>query len=103
MVASTVFRQEDPAKKAEIETKLAAEVWPVYLKTFEERLGTNNGWLVGGCMTWADLYLAVVLEWIGPQEDAILAQFVKCDALSKRVKSIPQIAEWIKKRPVTAL
>jgi glutathione S-transferase len=103
MVASGVFREADITKKRNIESKLVKDVWPKYLKLFDERLSKNNEWLVGSNLTWCDLYLVVVLEWIGLEGDVLLDNFVHCKALEKRVKSIQKIAEWIKKRPVTDL
>ena len=55
-------RENDPARKAELEKKISEEVWPDNLKIFETRLGKNNGWLVGNGMTWADLYFVSVLD-----------------------------------------
>ena len=103
MVASGVFREADITKKRNIESKLVKDVWPKYLKLFDERLAKNNEWLVGSNLTWCDLYLVVVLEWIGLESGVLLDNFVHCKALETRVKSIQNIAEWIKKRPVTDL
>ena len=103
MVASGVFREPDITKKRSIESKLVKDVWPKYLQLFDERLAKNSEWLVGSNLTWCDLYLVVVLEWIGLESDELLNSFVHCKTLEKRVKSIPNIAEWIKKRPVTDL
>jgi glutathione S-transferase len=103
MVASGVFREADLSKKREIESRLVKEVWPKHLKVFEEKLAENNGWLVGDNLTWCDLYLCVVLEWIGLEAEALLTRFANCKVLENRVKSIPKIAQWIRSRPETNL
>ncbi len=96
------FRENDPTRKAELEKKIAEEVWPNNLKIFENKLTQNNGWLVGDGMTWADLYFVLVLDWLREGKEATLASFPHCKALAEKVTSNPKIAEWIKKRPVTA-
>ena len=96
------LRENNPAKKAELEKKIAEEVWPNNLKIFEAKLAKNNGWLVGNGMTWADMYFVSVLDWLREKKDEVLAPFPHCKKLSENVNSNPKIAEWIKKRPVTA-
>ena len=97
------LRENDPEKKAELEKKIAEEVWPNNLKIFEAKLAKNNGWLVGNGMTWADMYFVSVLDWLREKKDEVLASFPHCKKLSENVNSNPKIAEWIKKRPVTAM
>jgi glutathione S-transferase len=53
-------------------------------------------------LTWADLSLVDMAGWlkiIGA--DVKLANYEKLNALVKRVSSLPAIAEWFAKRPVT--
>ena len=99
-----IFRETDPAKKAELEKKVSEEVWPQNLKIFETFIAKNNGWLVGNGMTWADMYLTIIVGWMGDEKrDAALAHFPQCKALADKVNANPKIAEWIKIRPVTAM
>ena len=98
---SKEFRESDPVKKAEIEKKIDLEIWPNTLKVFEEAIAKNNGWLVGHSMTYADMYLTVVLERLGNKRDATLAKYPNCKALAEKVSGNPKIAEWIKRRPTT--
>ena len=53
-------------------------------------------------LTWADLNLLVFTDWgkLGDNE-AILNKYPKLKALVKRVESVPEVAAWIAKRPVT--
>ena len=94
------FREIDPERKQEQKKKNNQEVWPTNLKIFENRLAKNKGWLVGNGMTWADMHFVLALDWV---EDEILAPYKHCKALIQKVTSTPKIAEWIKKRPVTAV
>jgi len=100
---SKANRESDPSRKAELEKKIAEELWPNNLKIFETRLAKSNGWLVGNGLTWADLYFVSVLDRLRERKDEVLASYPNCKALSDKVNSNPKIAEWIKKRPVTAM
>lgn len=53
-------------------------------------------------LTWADLTFHVFVDWgkMGGNE-ALLDKYPKLKALVKRVDSVPKVAAWIKKRPVT--
>ena len=97
------YYENDPARKIEIEKKLAEEVWPSNLKIFEKRLEKNNGWLVGSDMTWVDMHLTILLDWLGEKKDAVLTNFPHCKALAEKVVSNPKIKEWSNRRPATAM
>ena len=96
-----ILREPNVERKVEIAKKIESEIWPTNLKIIEERLVKNNGWLVSSGMTWADLYLNVVLESLGDKKNAALAPYPHCKALADKVTSNPKIAEWIKNRPET--
>ena len=55
-------------------------------------------------LTWADLSFLVYVSGLkkhGNEYDAILDKYPKLRALEKRVESVPRVAAWIAKRPVT--
>ena len=50
----------------------------------------------------ADINFAIVMSWpVTFGKVDVLKNFPKLDSLKKRVESLPRIAEWIQKRPVT--
>jgi glutathione S-transferase len=54
-------------------------------------------------LTWADLQLLVLVDWLHLMGAAdLLNERPKLLALSQRVEKQPKIAAWIKNRPVTA-
>ena len=89
-------------KKKELQDRLTNEVIPNNMKLFESKLAkTNTGYLIGNGLTWADLYLSSILEWLGPNKDAVLNNFPHLKAFEQKIRSLPRIAEWISKRPKT--
>lgn len=80
------------------------EVWPQNFQLFENRLAVNrNGFLVGRRLSWADIYLSQITDFLGNRKENMLSRFPLIRALDQRVRSIPRIANWIQTRPVTDL
>ena len=96
------LKETDEAKKADINKKLQNEVIPNNMNIFEAKLAKNNGFLVGQSLTWPDMLLSILLDWMGDKKSAVLPLFPNIKALDERVRSDKGIAEWIKNRPVTA-
>jgi glutathione S-transferase len=102
-MASTM-RESDEAKKAELQRKLAEETVPVQMAIFESRLAkTGSGYLVPSGLTFADLYLTLVIDWLGDKKEAALANFPHLKQLTHNVNTHPKIAAWIARRPVTPM
>merc|ERR1712062_165766 len=94
---AAAFVESDPTRKAELEKKIGEEVWPAYLKKFEDRLTENGtGVLVGKDLTWTDLYWVSVVGWAQGKLDPLLEKFPKNKALIKKVTSEPKISNYIK-------
>ncbi len=94
--------EKDEHKKKELQERLNNEVIPNNMKLFESKLAkTNSGYLIGKGLTWADLYLVCILEWLGPHKEAVLNNFSHLKAFEHKIRSLPKIAEWISKRPKT--
>nr|CAD7400451.1 unnamed protein product [Timema cristinae] len=99
----SAFRSEpDPVKKEEKKHILIKETIPYYLKKFENVLNENNGFFVGGAVTWTDLVFAVSLEGF----EAIfgkeaLDSYPTLKSFKERIFNLPNIRAWIQKRPVT--
>jgi glutathione S-transferase len=74
---------------------------PRNMKFFEDRLSRNRGFLAGSGFTYADLHLGSILDLMNEQKSMVLKAYPNIAALDRRVLQIPQIADWIKKRPKT--
>jgi glutathione S-transferase len=95
----------DPEKKKELFAKYFNEGIKEFLKHFEKAITENkSGFLVGDRVTWVDLSFSVLWEWI-PQEpkQALFTEFQSCKAHYEKKVSLPKIAEWFEKRPVTEM
>jgi len=74
------------------------------LTILEKLLKQNNGgdgYFVGSSMSWADMHLLTIGEFILGMNEAALDDFPKLKSLIGRVKSNKRIAAWIEKRPKT--
>ncbi len=99
-----IMRETDETRKAELQKKLGEEIVPVQLAIFESRLAkTGSGYLVPSGLTFADLYLNLVVDMLGEKKEAALAHFPHLKKLTENVNSNPKIAAWIAKRPVTSM
>jgi glutathione S-transferase len=82
--------------------ELYNQVWPTNLEYFEKQLAKNgNGYLVGSEMSWADLYLCQMTDFLFDKKDQILSKFPNVKQLDLNIRSLPRIADWIKRRPVS--
>ncbi|XP_064618239.1 glutathione S-transferase 1-like [Liolophura sinensis] len=91
-------------KKAELVKKFQEETAPKFLAKFESTLAENkSGFLVGDGVTWADFTLMHFMSWIWSQlPEDFATKYSHVKEHGKRVESLPKIAAWIAKRPVTA-
>ncbi|XP_049825491.1 glutathione S-transferase [Aethina tumida] len=65
------FREKDEAKKQALKDEFINTHMPYYLGRFEEQIKKNNGYFVGGHLTWADVFIASL--------SAIWAKFMALD------------------------
>jgi glutathione S-transferase len=110
MYTSQLLDLFDQIGKYQFETNATAreqlfnQTWSTNMPIFENKLAqTNTGYLVGNALTWADLYLSSILDNLGDRYNQVLASFSKIKALDQKVKSVPQVADWLKKRPVSPI
>ena len=97
------FKEKCGEKKKPIEEKIVKEIMPVQLKFFDDRLAkSGSGYIVPSGLTWVDLLLYVLYDWI-PQNDKCFENFKHLKEHRTKVDSIPQIAKWLKIRPVTSI
>ncbi|XP_040183857.1 hematopoietic prostaglandin D synthase-like [Rana temporaria] len=71
---------------------------PAILSGLEKELGENN-WFAGDYVTWADFFWDVCSDSVILYAPDLLKDYPKLMALKEKVKEVPAIAEWIKKRP----
>ena len=82
--------------------KLATETLPQNMKIFDERLGkTGSGFFAASGLSWADLHLFNVLEFLGDKRETLIANFKNVKALDEKIRAHPAIATWLAKRPKT--
>lgn len=82
---------------------LLTTTWPAQMAIFEKRLvDTNTGFLSGESLSWADIFLSQITDFLYDKKDALLANYPNVKALDARVRTIPRIAKWISSRPANA-
>lgn len=82
------------------------QTWSKNLRFFEQRILKNrlaSGFLVGSSLSWADLYLAQIVEFIDDdrRRESVLAGFPNVKSLIARIRDSEQVADWIRRRPQT--
>ena len=75
------------------------DVYPQNLVFFEKRLvATGNGLLAGDEVTWADIYLSQMIDFIADKRDQVLKAFPRVRELDDRIRSHPNIKAYLKIR-----
>ncbi|XP_021962915.1 glutathione S-transferase [Folsomia candida] len=94
---------EDEAKKLKIKNNVLDKTLPALFTKVENDLKSKDGkHLVGSGFTWVDFVLAHFTEAFESFVDpSFLSNYPTIKAHQKNVQNIPQIKEWIAKRPVT--
>ena len=99
-----VFLEQDEAKKKEILDNLKTETIPTNLKYLEDKLAKNpSGFFVGDSVSWLDFYFSIIYDFFHKMIEDLLPKYPHILAHDKKVKSLPKVAEWIAKRPVTVM
>ncbi|XP_073985700.1 glutathione S-transferase-like [Rhodnius prolixus] len=97
----TFVRENDPKKKEELRMKLLKETIPFYFEKYEERV-KNNNYIANNSLSWADIFFIAYSECIdGLVETKSLDKYRHLNALKEKLYSIPNIKNWIQKRPDT--
>ena len=85
--------------------KLRSQLLPVFLGKLCNTLEENgSGWLIGSQYTWADLFCAAAVEFIGNLigREELLKELISYPILLKHfhhVFALPQIKKWVTTRP----
>lgn len=102
---ATYFFESNEERKAELEKKYLEEQQSGFLAGLEKILRQNNdgdGFVVGDSLTWADLGLINMADWVKlAGEGEKLDKYEKLSAHRKRIAALPNVAEWLEKRPKT--
>ena len=100
-----VYREADLEKRQVIIKGLMTDLFPNYLKKFNEIVEASGGpFLLGADYSWADFFLANYLEifeeFMTPN---LLDNYAGLKKQKEAVFGIPQIKEYVAKRPATLL
>ncbi len=101
-----VLFEKDESRKSELIKKLEDEVMPKYLGIFEQILTKNaspDGWLFGSMVTYADLGFYHLMCWLKEGYSSLLDKYPAIKKNMAAVEALPNIAKWLKERPVTAM
>ena len=98
------FLEKDEARKAELKKELDETHIPRYLGVMEKRAAANNsadGWLYGEKVTHADFSVYLMLDYVLMMAPNVLDNYPALKKLRQSVEKLPNIAKWMKERPVT--
>lgn len=71
-----------------------------YLERLDTQVKKNDGYFVGGALTWADLTFIGLLDYMNFHvKGNVVEKFENLKELQKKVEAIPAIKSWIEKRP----
>ena len=101
LVLRPIYACEDREARAQLLARVHEAQTPRYLGTFDTIIRENNGYnLVGNKLTWADIYLAHVMDNFTKLLDAdLLKNYPSLANLVHTVLNIPAIKDWIQVRP----
>lgn len=94
----------DKNLKEQKKEKLIKETIPFYLSGFQTIVEKNDGYFVGGNLTWADLYFVGILCFMESfLKMDMLKEYPSLQQLREKVNNLPMVKKWIDTRPVTEL
>lgn len=94
------YREKNEEKRIEMIRNYIDEL-PGHMEKLEKLLADNEHF-VGDELTWADLCVMNAWYWIpGFGVTVPIDDFPKLKAHKERVETLPRIADWIARRPVT--
>ena len=99
----TAHFEKDETRKAELKKEMGEVVFPKFLGIFENLINTNGtpeGWIYGSKVTYADLALYNILDWVKDIPN-IFDKYPGIQKMRKSVEELPNVAKWIATRPKT--
>ena len=102
--AQKVFMIKDEAAKAEAVKAFHAEHVPNHFGRIEKLIGMygSNGFAVGSSLSWADLFIYDVTNYVLKPEPSLAAPFPGLSASRKSVESHPKVGPYVTGRPASA-
>lgn len=98
-IALYYFEKDEGAKNARKET-LFNDTLPFYQQRLDAMARENNGHLVLGCLTWADIYFVGLLDFLNNMAGLDLTEgYPHLQAVKNNVLIIPDIQQWVETRP----
>ena len=99
------YQEKEEARKAELKKDLDEKHCPKYLGLLNKRItenGSTEGWIYGKKVTYIDLRIALIGDLVKLFTGAnALDPYPAVAKLKETVEALPNIAKWIKERPVT--
>jgi len=93
------YESDETAKEAYAKS-LFNEIVPFYLEKLDDQAKENNGYLVGGKLTWADLVFVGLIDYINfMAKKDLLAIAPNLQKVKDHVIEVPSIKKYIEKRP----
>jgi glutathione S-transferase len=90
----------DEAKRSESLNKLKETTIPFYMKRFAKTADESGKYFVGKELTWADIMLAHFFTTIMERSKVpFVDAFPSVKQAMENVYAVPQIKDWIAKRP----
>ena len=101
---TAVYFEKDETRKAKLKKELNETHIPRYLGVLEKRAAANNsadGWIYGPKVTYADFGVYLQGEYLQMIVPNVLDNYPALKKLRESVAKLPNIARWLKERPVT--
>merc|ERR1711976_57481 len=99
-----VFFTKDEELKKEKKKKVYEETIPTSLKNLEKKVEQRGGdFFIGKKVTWAEMHFFQIIDALiaEPESKEILEPYPKLKNLFESVQKIPNVAKYLKGRPVT--
>lgn len=94
--------EKNDTRRVELEADLNEKHIPKLLCNLEKQ-ACEGGWMFGSRLCWADLHVFLLLDHLLVCQPRALDNYPSLAKLTSNVERLPRIAEWLEKRPVTAL
>ena len=98
------YLEKEEARKAELKKDLDEKHYPKYLGLLNKRItenGSTEGWIYGKKVTYIDLRIALLGDLVIQSRANALDAYPAVAKLKETVEALPNIAKWIKERPVS--
>jgi len=100
-IAVVSYEPDDEVKEKK-QITLTTEVIPFYLEKLDATARENNGHLALGRLTWADVYLAGILDYLNYMAKVdLIEKHPNLKSVVDNVLALEPIKAWIEKRPQT--